>query len=323
LPRKPDVDSDALKALLIRIFGSSVTIDFERTPEGTSCQTYRLTRGNDRYYLRVAEERHEDLSVDADILRRLHQAGAHVPDVVHVERFDEGLQRSVLIMIEIAGVSLAKITSAEVAARVVRDAAADAASINAIEVDGFGWLDRRRPGWPPRGQLASYGAFVESGLPEAGIRRVRLGQLLSPDHLDRIEAIISAEQVRPVSIARLAHGDLDATHIYCDGASYTGIIDFGELRGAEPEFDLGHFLLDDCDENPTPLFEHFLAGYRDAASKTLNVRLNLDDDQIRRSAILHGFRQLCGWLQPERGLESRRSLVRPRAERLADLLDGV
>ena len=163
---------------------------------------------------------------------------------------------------------------------------------------------------------ASYGAFVVSDLPEPNVRRERLGLLLRSDHLDRIEAIVSAERDRPISTARLAHGDLDVTHIYCEGASYTGIIDFGELRGAEPEFDLGHFLLHDCETNPISLFAHYLAGYRDASPGAL------DDDQIRRAAILLGFGQLCRWLQPERNLKSASPLLRPRAQRLANLLDG-
>jgi Ser/Thr protein kinase RdoA (MazF antagonist) len=41
--------------------------------------------------------------------------------------------------------------------------------------------------------------------------------------------------------ARLAHGDFDASQIFQDGGQYTGLIDFGEVRGAHPLYDLGHF----------------------------------------------------------------------------------
>lgn len=39
----------------------------------------------------------------------------------------------------------------------------------------------------------------------------------------------------------LAHGDFDTTHIYQDNGRYTGIIDFGEIRGADRWYDLGYF----------------------------------------------------------------------------------
>lgn len=211
-----------------------MTIEFERTTEGLSCQVYRITRGTDRYYLRVAEERSEDLTVDADILRQLLRAGVRVPDVIHVVPFDQNLERSALIMSEVEGIPLAEVQSPDVAARVVREAGADVAALNAVQMNGFGWLDRRRPGLPPCGQLGSYAEFVESNLLIPSLRRERLEHLLSGNHLARIEAIISAARVRPLSTGRLAHGDLDATHIYCDNGSYTGIIDFSEFLGAEP-----------------------------------------------------------------------------------------
>jgi Ser/Thr protein kinase RdoA (MazF antagonist) len=63
----------------------------------------------------------------------------------------------------------------------------------------------------------------------------------------------------------LAHGDLDSTHLYVDPASarktFTGIIDFGEIRGADPLYDLGHLLLHDGEGGRPVLLPHLLAGY--------------------------------------------------------------
>lgn len=60
--------------------------------------------------------------------------------------------------------------------------------------------------------------------------------------------------------ARLAHGDLDLIHIYQDKGEYTGIIDFGEIRGADRLYDLGHFNLHDVRPRPSRCFPHCWRG---------------------------------------------------------------
>jgi aminoglycoside phosphotransferase (APT) family kinase protein len=64
--------------------------------------------------------------------------------------------------------------------------------------------------------------------------------------LEALQAVVDQERQRPVPRGHLAHGDFDATHIWLDDhGRYAGIIDFGEMRGADRHFDLGHFLLHD------------------------------------------------------------------------------
>src|SRR5207248_10181336 len=64
-----------------------------------------------------------------------------------------------------------------------------------------------------------------------------------------------------VEQARLAHGDFDVTHIYQKGGHYTGIIDFGEIRGTDALYDLGHFNLHDGETLPQLVLPYLLAGY--------------------------------------------------------------
>jgi aminoglycoside phosphotransferase (APT) family kinase protein len=59
--------------------------------------------------------------------------------------------------------------------------------------------------------------------------------------------------------AVLAHGDFDPTHVYAANRRYSGIIDFGEIRGAPPLYDAAHWALQ------APL-EPLLAGYREIAA---------------------------------------------------------
>ena len=136
--------------------------------------------------------------------------------------------------------------------------------------------------------------------------------------LDALQAVADQERQRPPRRGHLAHGDLDATHIWLDGhGRYAGIIDFGEMRGADRHFDLGHFLLHDRDARSVALFEDFLAGYAETAALTGGHR-----ELIRRSAIMSGLRQLSLWLGPERGDTPASARARRRAAQLRSLLSG-
>jgi aminoglycoside phosphotransferase (APT) family kinase protein len=318
--RKPDVDPVALQDLIVRVFGRTTPVSAERTPDGVSCQVYRLTRGSERFYLRIAEERHENLTIDGLILSRLRRAGVRVPRVVHVEPFDEKLDRSVLVMSEVQGVSLAHVTSADVARRVAREAGADAARLNAVEVSGFGFLDRRTPAWPPEGEFTTYAKFVESYISALPERHDTLGALFSKAQVDALDALVVSEQLRPMDQAQLAHGDLDLTQIYCHGGAYSGLIDFSELRGTEPQFDRGHFLLHDTETNPTPLFVDFNAGYAEVSGAAD------DAEQIYRSSVLLGLRQLCRWLARsgwQAGSDRTPRAFRVRAAQIAGLMEQL
>ena len=54
--------------------------------------------------------------------------------------------------------------------------------------------------------------------------------------------------------AVLAHGDFDPTHVFAARGRYTGIIDFGEIRGAPALYDVAHWALQ------APV-DRLLAGY--------------------------------------------------------------
>lgn len=128
--------------------------------------------------------------------------------------------------------------------------------------------------------------------------------------------MIEAEQRRILDHGQLAHGDIDVTHIYIHEGAYSGIIDFGEMRGAEQYFDLGHFQLHDGETRPEELFGSFLAGYADVVA--------LPDDHreaIRVSAILLGLRQLSLWLGPLRNNSPNSSLAQLRVAEISNLLE--
>ncbi|OGO49541.1 MAG: hypothetical protein A2148_05565 [Chloroflexi bacterium RBG_16_68_14] len=211
------------------------------------------------------------------------------------------------------GAPLAQTRSASAAAFVARAAGRDLAILNQLTVQGFGWIRREVSAWPLIAELPTYGEFVTSYLPDDWPGE--LGSLFSTEQLDAVEAIIVTEERRELLHGLLAHGDFDVTPIFQKEGQYTGLIDFGEMRGTEPLYDLGHFHLHDGETFPTLLLEHLLEGYREVTHLPPDY-----NERVWRSAILLGLRQLCRWISPERGGPLDHPAVRRRAERISELI---
>lgn len=299
-----------MAALLRRAFGAALPMEFARTPDGTSTQVYRIARGGDVFYLRLAEESHEDLRTDAAVHRELLRRGVPVPDVVYVEPFDRALGRSAMLTTEIPGIPLPADAPRATAVRVARAAGRACARLNEVRVEGFGWI-RRDGRQPLSAKLAGYPQFVRSELPVPWPGRLAL--VFAAAELDALHDLVEAEAASPLDIGRLAHGDLDVTHLFTDGCTLTGIIDLGELRGAEPWYDLGHFHLHDRQLHPLPLLPHFLAGYAEITPVQPD-----HEELIRRSAVLSGLRQLCRWLG--RDIPPGTPVVDGRVARIRELI---
>jgi aminoglycoside phosphotransferase len=314
LIRKPDVDLEALRELLTDVFGNSVPVRSQRTPDGVSTQVYRVWRGEEIFYLRIAEEADENLETEAELHQRLRGLGVKTADIVHVDPLNADIGRSVLITTEIAGVSLSEVSDPAISATTAEEAGADLAVINGIPVDGFGFVRRRDRRWPLAAEYQNYETFLVSYLPQPWPGP--LTQLFDRAHLSAIEDSIEYERTRHRTTAVLNHGDFDATPIFCSGDRYSGLIDFGEIRGADPFFDLGHFQLHDGETNPNTLLPALIRGYR-------RTRALPDDHplQIRRSAILLGLRQMCRWLGPPRHQSVTSRTVFTRARRIKELIE--
>ena len=141
--RQGDVDQVALGKLVARIFrGADCRI--ERAAAGVSTPVYRVRRGAEVFYLRLAETPEASLAPEARVHGLLREGGVRVPAVVQYEPFDEALQRSVLVTTEIAGEPVG-CRGVDAATRaILRAAGRDLAAINSLPVAGFGWIRRDR-----------------------------------------------------------------------------------------------------------------------------------------------------------------------------------
>jgi aminoglycoside phosphotransferase (APT) family kinase protein len=243
----------------------------ERVAEGKSTRVYCIRRAQDNFYLRILPEAGASFAPEALAHTLLREHGALVPEIIYLEHCNESLQRSVMVTTAIAGQSLAHISRGQDIRKIVQAAGRDLALINSIPVAGFGWI--KRDGSDASMLCAEHPTYrefafeyIEGDL--ALLRRYGLSQQeLAAVHsaLSHYDAWLDVPQ------AWLAHGDFDVTHIYHQNGRYTGVIDFGEIRGADPFYDLAHFRLHDGETLPMSLLSWLLEGYREITSLSSHI----------------------------------------------------
>lgn len=257
--RQPDVDLRALRDLLGPVFGSRQELQIERTPSGSATQVYRLVRGFEVFYVRIAEGPKDSFAPEAELHRALCELGARVPQVLHCEPFAPALERSVMVTTEVPGQPLNVMSQADTPAGIGRAAGRDLARIHSIPVRGFGWIRREHgaAGWPLRAQHATYGEYVRPSTVGDPLLQIGFGV----DQVDHVVALLEeAIDLGPGgAIGSVAHGDFDASHIFQSDGAYTGLIDFGGIRGTDYTFDFATVRLNA--EPASRLYQQLEDGY--------------------------------------------------------------
>jgi len=246
------------------IFPGTAPLAVERVTQGGSTWVYRVRRHDGTLYLRILPEAEDSFSPEVFIHRRLHALGVHVPEVVYFEHRNALVGHSIMVTTEIAGTAVGYNQDRSSRRRVLVEAGAELAISTSVSVDGFGWVRRdSEPVDRLQGNHASCAAWLRqdtepaiAALQQASIVRKEDAQALH----DALRQAITLFADQP---AHLAHGDFDPTHIFHDHGTYTGIIDWGELRGTPRWYDVGHFAIENAD-----LLPELLDGYCGTASIT-------------------------------------------------------
>jgi hypothetical protein len=244
---------------------------------------YRIYRDQDVLYLRVLPEIKASFAPEVLVHRLLRARHVHVPEVIYYEEYSATLQRSVMVTTEIRGHAIGYGANPSDIGPMVMQAGQELAIINRIQVEGFGWIRRDSSHVTQlEAEFPTCWAWIQQDVGR-DITRLERSQLFLPEELqafpeviDRCHTLFAEEQ------AYLAHGDFDVTHIYqCDGV-YTGIIDFGEIRGTQALYDVGHFAVESYE-----LLPYLLEGYNQVAALPGDYM-----QRIRLSSFLIALRRL-------------------------------
>jgi len=253
----------------------STDFEVERVFSGASTYVYRAHHMGKLFYLRVLPEKDMSFGVEVYLHRLLRQADVQVPEVIHFEPRHDLLGMSIMLVTEIPGSDASECLSAEMYANLMKDAGRQIARINQIEVDGFGWIVRGGASCElalraEKGELQDViDAFLDEDLSVLAERVFSLGDTSRIRGLLREGAVLMTRHP-----SRLVHGDFDDSHIFQQGGEFTGIIDFGEMQGSSPLYDLGHFKLHDGQRYQG--FHALAAGYNEVRVLTSDDHLEID-----------------------------------------------
>lgn len=220
--------------------GQTVTI--ERMGSGVSTPVYRVVVSGEVVYLRLAEEPGEDRQGEVAAHQLALAAGVSVPTVMRFEEAPPELDRSAALTSVMPGIPLTD-WGDSIPDQAIEAVAADLVRFNAIPVEGYGWID---------GVRANNTLYAEHETRRAWAREYRTAAETVSTAQIFAEPIVSALsdavhewcELPERSQAFLSHGDFDSSHIYVDPVTgcYQGLIDLGEIRGADALYDLGHLL---------------------------------------------------------------------------------
>ena len=287
------MDMPAIKAIVSQIFPAH-PVHIERATEGVSTIVYRVVYQNEAFYLRILPEENASFAPEVAVHTRLCQMQVKVPEVIYFEHSNELLQRSIMVTTEIKGrpICQSSFLSEEALHAILVDAGRDLAYINSIPVDGFGWVERDQLETEHlRAQWPTHRAFAFEDWDADLVFLAR--NALHASEMTHLEQILSHYNSQlDVEQGYLAHGDFDTNHIYQEGGRYTGVIDFGEIRGASRWYDLGHFHVRDGESLSYRGLPGLIRGYEES------ILLPSDYEQhIRFASILINVRALAHSLQ--------------------------
>lgn len=291
-PKSP-VEMRQIETIVRRIFPSA-SLMIERVTEGVSTWVYRITARSEIFYLRVLPEEGASFAPEVATHAQLRQRQVKVPEIIYFEQCNDLLQRSIMVTTAIKGQPIGQSASLPEEEReaILAEAGRDLACINSVLVEGFGWIQRESPETRQlEAQWPTYRAFVLEWW-EVDLAYLTKSTLSTAEATALDCLVLQYDSYFNSEGGRLAHGDFDPTHIYQEGGHYTGIIDFGEIRGTDRWYDLGHFHLRDGEQVPFRLEAALVRGYGEIMALPSDY-----EQRIRFTSLLINVRALAHSLQ--------------------------
>lgn len=237
--QRPDLPT--VRALLAELAPHLARAEVAPVAEGGSTWVYRIAHRDNVFFLRVLPEAGAAMSPEAQAHRILRQRGVPAPAVLAVRDLHPRLGRSLMLTAGVPGRALSADAGADLQA-LLGEAGRALAAVNSVPVAGFGWIDRGQP--ELRAPFPSFAAWMRDEL-EPPLRAIRQARVFPAALLRGLETLIErACALFGHDRAGLAHGDFDATHLFHERGRLSGVIDFGEIRGAHRLYDLGHFAIE-------------------------------------------------------------------------------
>ena len=159
-----------------------------------------------------------------------------VPEVLGVwHRSTDGQPLDICVQRKIKGAASRRGSSQAALRQIVVQAGALLASIHAIPVKGFGYINGTGEGafLTPESEITAFVAMEAEF--HALAKRLDLAERIMSQAL---RLVIDDGCAAPSCAPCLTHNDFSAKHILVANASISGIIDFGEVAGGEPLSDL-------------------------------------------------------------------------------------
>ena len=221
----------------------------ERVSQGLSTFVYRISTEEGIRYMRFLPEQ-ASFAAEALVHRLLRERGVWAPAVVAMEHQNRDTGLSLMITEEIPGRSVQDLEPGKSLPGILQEAGRQLALLHQVPVEGFGWIDRSCHN-RLKGEHATFRAYLEEYMDE-DLKALECYDFTSQQRKQYAKWMEEALQVLDTPRAVLVHGDFDISHIFHWDGRFTGFIDFGEIRGCNPLFDLGTLLW--TDDSPEKIF---------------------------------------------------------------------
>lgn len=279
--------------------------------ENFSTDVFKLTKENEVLYMRILSKE-ENVEPQCFVHNLLLEKGIKVPKIVYYERkveiFDN---RDVMIVKELKGRSVLEDEnnfSEDEKVNILKEAGRDLAKINMIEVEKYGDICEVKDG-KLIGFEDSYEEYTLERVPKKLRSLVENGVITNELSERLLNYILKNKNLLHIDgNSYLSHGDFHLEHIYQYNGKYTGILDFGDIRGTSKYHDLGFFYT-----HFRKYFAYLIEGYEEIHKLPDNYMEN-----VLLEAVVFGIFHL-NWLVKNRPEKIEKSKIWELFEKIQDV----